>query len=435
MRFRVPAVVVAVASLSISAARAQEADGGTAQPAEAAKPAAPAPAPAPKDPPWFDLFRIYGTVKPTVIVSSDAVESYGRSNASATTAAGNPVLGTLADQARFTFQAAQTRFGFWVNEKGPFRGQLEFDFLDFGKASPTVAMNPRVRIANAQWVPSPNFTLLIGQDWDLYSPVNPHGSNLVGARFESGNSGYMRQQIKAMGRLGNFELAGALGLAAPNAAERDGAIELGLLPTFAARAAWLPNPVSRVGLSALVTQLRFAPGTATARNAVAGAANLYLDLTLAKTNVRGELYLARNGANLGMLTLGQGSAGSDVDEWGGYVSARQGLTDMHFLYCDVGFARVLNPSQVKPGYAYASLPADGSPPAVAGAALALANGPGIRTNVGGVLGYELRLSKNWAFMLEGFFFSTDFALMDFDAERFTHQRTTFGVESCAMLSF
>jgi len=437
MRFSLVRWGVLAATLSTPLALADEADAGVAAPTAAVAQAADAgvPTAAVPDVPWFELFRIYGTVKPTIIWSDTGVESFGRSNATATTAAGNPVMAALVDQSRLTFQAAQTRFGFWVNEKGAYRGQLEFDFLDFGKASATTGANPRVRIATAQWVPSDKFALIVGQDWDLYAPVNPHGSNLVGARFESGNSGFMRQQVKAIGRVGDFELGGAVGLAGNSNAERDGPLELGAIPTFALRGAWVVNKASRVGISALITQIRFTPGTATSRNALAGAMAAHADLTFAQTNVRGEVYLARNGANLGMLTLGQGYAGADVDEWGGFVSLRQGITAMHFIYANAGYAHVLNPSKVKPAYSYASLPSDGSPPAASGAALALANGPGILTNVGGVLGYELRLSKNWAFMLEGFFFATHFALTDFDAARFPENRATFGAELCAMLNF
>ena len=70
------------------------------------------------------------------------------------------------------------------------RAQLEVDFIDFSKASPTVVSLPRLRIARVEWAPTPKFSVVAGQDWDLHAPVNAHGANLVGTRFLSGNTGF-----------------------------------------------------------------------------------------------------------------------------------------------------------------------------------------------------------------------------------------------------
>lgn len=377
-------------------------------------------------------FRPYATLKPTVIVSGRGVESFSQPNASAITAAGNPVLTTLPDEARLTFQVAQSRAGLWFNEHGAVRGQVEFDFIDFAKASPTAASLPRLRVAHLDWAPSEHFTLTAGQDWDLHAPVNPHGSNMVGARFLSGNVGFMRQQVKALGRAGRFELAGAVGLPAANITSKDGAFELSLVPTFAVRGAWLVGG-GRVGVSAIATSLRLAPGTAAERRTLAGGVTAFADVTLGRSTLRGELTLGRNLANLGALSLGYAGA-ADVGEWGGFLSARHGFTEMHFVYANAGLMRVLNRGAVMPSYAYPVLPADGSAPLLASAVLA-GTGPGLLHNAGVTLGYELRLSKALAFLLEGYFLQTEHRLLALDAARLEATRRAFGGELAALVTF
>jgi hypothetical protein len=122
---------------------------------------------------------------PRFVASTGAVDSFGQPNAVAVTAAGNPVLSVAPDKARYTFQVAQSRVGFWLNEKGPLRAQLELDFVDFAKSTPTTASLPRVRIARVDYSFAPGHTLAMGQDWDLHAPLNPHGINVVGALFQS----------------------------------------------------------------------------------------------------------------------------------------------------------------------------------------------------------------------------------------------------------
>jgi hypothetical protein len=397
--------------------------------------AEPAPARAPATPSVLDTVlawvRPYAVIKPTVIASSGAVESYSQPNASAITAAANPVLSTLPTEPRFSFQVAQSRLGLWLNEKGFIRGRVEIDFVDFSKASPTVASLPRLRLAYAEWMPTPQFTLLAGQDWDLHAPLNPHGENLVGARFLSGNVGFIRQQVKALGRLGDFELAAAVGMEGVNATAKDAAFELSGVPTFAVRAMWLSGK-SKVGVSGLATSLRFNAGTPTDRRTLAGGLSVFADVTFGSTNLRGEVQLGRNMSNIGLLGLGFGGA-SDVDEWGGFLSARHGFTEMHFIYANAGLARVLTPRTVKASYSYPAIPADALP-AMSSAVIA-GTGPGLMHNAGVTLGYELRLHKNLSFMLEGFFMQSEHKLIDFDADRVSGVRQAFGGQLAACASF
>ena len=147
--------------------------------------------PGPEDPP---LIRFYGVLKPTIVVAAGATESFSQPNASAITAAANPVFANTPDATNLTFQVAQSRVGVWLNEKGMLRGHVEIDFIDFTKASPTVAALPRLRIATVDFAPHKRFLLSFGQDWDLVSPLAPFGTNLVGASFQAGNMGFMRDR-------------------------------------------------------------------------------------------------------------------------------------------------------------------------------------------------------------------------------------------------
>jgi hypothetical protein len=416
-----------LAALVTSALASAQVDAGVITLAE---PVAPAP------PSLLDTIlgyvRPYATLKPAFIPAATAVESFGQPNASAITAAANPVLAVRPDSPRLTFQVAQSRFGLSLYEKGIVRGVLEIDFIDFSKASPTVASLPRLRIARIEFAPSDRFSLIAGQDLDLHAPVNAHGSNMVGARFLSGNLGFIRQQVKALGRVGDFELAAAVGMEGANATAKDSAFELSGVPTFAARASWLVAK-GRIGVSALGTSLLLGMSSPGERRTFAGGVSAFADVTLGRTTLRAEVSVGQNMANIGLISLGYGGA-NDVAEWGGFVSARHGFSDLHFVYATAGLMRVINRDAVRPSYAYAAMPADGSAPSSSSAALA-GTGPGLMHNAGATLGYELRINRNLGFMLEGFFLQSEHALMDFDAARFDRTRRAIGGELSAVVTF
>jgi hypothetical protein len=219
-----------------------------------------------------------------------------------------------------------------------------------------------------------------------------------------------------------------------NAGAKDGAFELSVVPTFALRAAWVVGK-GRVGVSGIGTSMRLSPGTPAERRTFAGGLTGYADVTVDRTTLRGEVSLGRNMANIGLLTLGQGGP-KDVDEWGGFFSVRHGFTDMHFVYASAGLMRVLNRDAVKASYSYpaASIPTDGSAPAFSAATLA-GTGPGLLHNAGFNLGYELRLNKNLAFMLEGFYLWSEHKLADLDVGRTQGIRQAFGGELTAFVTF
>lgn len=386
--------------------------------------AAPAPASpyaAPTDPaPAAPIIRPYAWIKPTVVVAGDPVESFGQPNSTAVTAAGNPALvgAGLDDEIGWTFQVAQSRLGFWFAEKSPVRGQFEFDFIDFTKSSPTVTALPRLRIAKVEWSLSDSTVLMAGQDWDLFQPVNPYTVDIVAVAFQAGNTAFMRQQAKLIWHNDSLELGGAVGLAGINSTARASVPEYNI-PSVAARAALLFGAAGRIGVSAIATQWRFAPGTATERKAFAGSVGLYGDVTPAERfNIRFEAYVGRNLGNLGALSLGSGNAAEDMDEVGGFLSAKYGFTDAHALYGLVGLAQVLNDDDVLPSYSYPM-----------GGGAATFAGIGMKSNLTARLGYEYRFDKSVAVMAEGFAFSSDHVLVDTDeAAGLDGSVTAFGGE-------
>ena len=205
------------------------------------------------------------------------------------------------------------------------------------------------------------------------------------------------------------------------------------MPTFAVRAVWLVGK-GRVGVSGIATSLRLGLGTAAERRAFAGGGSLFADVTLGRTSLRAELNAGQNLSNLGALTLGFGNAAQDVADWGGFLSVRHGFTDMHFVYANAGLMRVINRDAVRVSYSYPALPMDGSAPALSSAVLA-GTGPGLLHNAGASLGYELRLNKNLAFLLEGFFLWSEHKLLDVDVGRVSSIRQAFGGELAALVTF
>lgn len=384
------------------------------------------------------LLRVYGTLMPTVGMVSGAVESFSQPNATAPIAAGNPVLASGPQNAHLTFQVGQSRFGVMLGEGTAFRGQVEVDFVDFTKASPTVASAPRLRLMRVAWLPSESFQLQLGQDWDLVQPVNPHGVNMVGAMFEAGNSGFMRQQVKALGVLGPIELGAAIGLQNNNNTAKDGVIELGLVPTFAGRVQWNVAGVGKVGLSGLATSVTYKLGTADEAHTFAGEVGAYADLTFSGVNVRAEGYLAKNGANLYLLGLSQGRAGAgnsvvDLRDTGGFVSVKVPVGPVN-VYGQLGGAMVLNPEQVVASYTYGTVDPTAPLPAFSTATLA-GTGPGILWNVLARVGVEVKLMKGLNAVVEGFWLRTKHRLLALDEDRVGTVAQAFGGEVALVYGF
>ncbi|MBY0370486.1 hypothetical protein K2X33_07355 [bacterium] len=330
--------------------------------------------------------KVYGFVLPTWTAASSGVESFSQPNMGAYTAAGNPAMATLATDVRSSFQVAQSRIGanFQVDPKA--KANLEFDFIDFTKASPTTGAMPRVRRAFAEYGVSDNLLLRFGQDWDIVSPSAPFSYNYVGHYFESGDIGFMRIQAQAFLTTGNVEHAIALGLPGNNNAAADSGLELTVMPTLAVRETWKLADGGQVGVSALGTVIRLSKTTYD--RAFAGAVTGFFQTpSTGKFEVHAEAYLGQNTNNLGMLGLGFANTSSpNVQEAGAYVSAKYHLSETLGIFGGIGGSWVLNPSGMPASYTRTPTLALNS------------SGPGIESNL------TLRGGLDYALMKGAFVF-------------------------------
>ena len=125
---------------------------------------------------------IYGFVKASTVFSDRAVDSFGRPNSVAYTAAGNPALSPHASRPTNSFQVQQSRIGIKTNNEDNINALVEFDFVDFSKSTPAVASNPSLRRATINFKQD-DWTFNVGQDWDLVSPLAPYSYNYIGHYF------------------------------------------------------------------------------------------------------------------------------------------------------------------------------------------------------------------------------------------------------------
>ncbi|WP_437809088.1 hypothetical protein [Sorangium sp. So ce1078] len=417
--------------------RAQTADPlQQAAPAEPApvvepRPAAPPPPVEQKKPEDKPLVRVYGIIKPTIVVGN-GLESFGNPNYAAPTAAVNPLFLADPDAVGLSFQAQQTRLGVAVGEGTPVKGQLEVDFVDFGKSSPAQATSLRLRQAFVDWSPAEGHKLTLGQLWDLFSPLNTHTYNLVGGLFQSGNSGFVRHQFMYVANLGSVEVGAALGLVSQNVTAILNNVEYSRTPTFALRASYRAEKTAWVGASLIGTQLTFDANQPTEKGRLSAGGNLFAEVTSGALNVRAEAYGGQNLANLGLLTLGQGYRTNDVAEVGGWVSGK--LTfDSHSVHLVAGAATVLSTDEMLLGYTPGA-PATDAAPATA-PVRAGGNGPGIERNVTLRGGYAFAPMKGLSIVLEPSLMLTRHKLDPAAAAQTDADRVGWGVETGGLYQF
>lgn len=439
----VRSLILTFALLSVGqVARAADpapADGAPAVEASPAPAQAAAPLPAPTAAPnradhqkkakaasaaFVNAFKFYGFLKPTVAVSSGAAESYGRPNLTAITAAGNPVLHVDPGHAEYSFQIGQSRVGVKINDGQPVRGQFEIDFVDFDKASPTVASLPRLRLAALEWDPAKGHTIFAGQGWDLFLPLMPHHFDMVGANFQSGNVGFMRQQIQYRYHPEKFEVGFAVGMPAANTSAGVGTVELGPMPSLSAKVGFMPSEHFMFSMHGFASMI----GSKPEDHVLTWAAGIDTEVKLkGGFNLRAEGYVGQNTANSGMLGLSQGRPDAAVRDAGGWLSVKQPI-GLHFSpYLTVGGAGVLNPDDV----AIAYTPATDTAPAARNTAA----GPGIRWNTTGRLGAEFPILHGLSLQVEGFALVTRHQLAAAEEAVFSPTRVAGGLEGGAIYRF
>lgn len=359
---------------------------------------------------------------------SNGVETFTNPNASAITAAVNPVFLQAPDDPYLSFQIQQSRVGLMINERGPVRGQIELDFIHFDQSTPTTAAFPRVRVAEVQLSLDANHRFFLGQNWDIFSPTNPFSANPVGNLFQAGNAGFMRHQLGWVGRFGVVELAAALGFQGANNGPTYNFLEMDAIPTGSLRAAIRTKQHGWFGVSAIATAPRYASGATSERRLTLGV-DAFADLELGPVQLRAAGYFGQNLANIGALTLSQGRFGADVDEIGGYLSAKI-TAGVHAFTATVGGAAVLT-NNVAIGYAPASTNAMGASTAPVRNS---ASGPGISSNLGARVSYSANVWRGLSLVAEPFVYRTEHVLAA-DDQHFGGVRLAMGVEMGAVYTF
>lgn len=290
----------------------------------------------------FDI-DAYGFIKVSAMYASEALGSFNNINLVAPTHA---VAQTNSgdNKNRMSFQAQQSRFGVNLKKDVHLSGKLEFDFIDFNKSSPTTQMNPRVRLASVTYEWN-NQKVIIGQDWDLFSPVSSYTYDFVGLYFLAGNSGFMRQQIQYLKTMGKWELGAAVGMAGNNPGTTDSDLELGKSPSYAARLSYALEH-GRMGISGIYSRLSYVQSNDSSHDAY--GANLFFENFYGPLAVKSEVYYGQNLANLGSLTLGKGTDVTNVREFGGTFTFQYQLNEKHQPFAGIGYAKVDNSSELSP---------------------------------------------------------------------------------------
>lgn len=393
----------AEATATTAASASVEANPETTPPAEGAEPAPleapiatpPAPEPAKPEPPKPPLVQIYGIIKPEIIAAQGA-ETFGKVLLTAPTAASNPIANPNYGQTGLSFQLQQTRFGLKVNEGGLIQGRIEVDFIDpgFSYSSPIQGTGVRLRLAYMTYKPVPHHTITIGQNWDIFSPLNVLTMNMVGNSYQSGNSAFLRPQVAyTYGSGQGLEISAALGLRAQNTTGAMNLLEYGMIPTFALQVGFRKDK-NWYGVSGIVGAEETQLDPRSYNGAFAG--NLFANLALTDSfTLILDAYIGKATNSLGLLVLG---TGPNVVDAGGYVSGNLKFAKAHALWVTAGASGVLNAAELPLGYT----PAD----PVTGAAAARVGIGGIESNINLRATYVLTPLDGLQFYLEPFMFIT-----------------------------
>lgn len=345
----------------------------------------------------FDIIP-YGFIRASSSYSDAGLGSFNNSNMVAPTHA-VPQLDNTSKDSRMSFQAQQTRIGVNLKKDKNITAKLEFDFVDFNKSSPTTQMNPRVRIASVTYE-FEEHKFIIGQDWDFFSPVGAFTYNYVGNYFLAGNTGFMRQQVQYMNTQGAWEFGGAIGMAGSNPGVSEGDLELSKSPSYALRAMRKLSGNGRIGVSGIYARSHFEVNNSS-HDSYSG--NFFYEQSLGRISLRSEFYFAQNLANLGALSIGRGTATSNVKEHGGFLSSSFKMTEKSDITAGIGFARIDNEKSVTPFAAGASASA------------------GILSNTVARLGYEYKVTTDLSLHCELSRYETKFKLAAKDDMNITHQ--------------
>ena len=304
--------------------------------------------------------KLNGFILPKFIFSSSALNSFSTQTETAPTAVS---VGTgssgLNSHPRTTWQIGQSRFGSNFKYGPKLTGKLEIDFFNNNDASPEFSLlAPRLRIAKIDYKISDDLSLTAGQDWDIFNgDVGPFTYNVVGNYFQTGNVGFIRQQLalKSGGSTG-LNVSIALGMpqkndnSATGAPVTDNTAELNLLPTFAMNMTYKQDEKSFFGMSAIASRILYTPSTDDFHSAFGLSA--FIAQSFTGFELRAKAYFGRNLGNLNMLTLSNGGGSSlasnsyDFIEAGGFITGRIPIGELYGVFGGVGYATGLNAGDI-----------------------------------------------------------------------------------------
>ncbi len=286
------------------------------------------------DSPPPTLFSFYGFIKAGFILSTRAVDSAGNTNLSIPNVV-HPDISPEDSDFRSSFQVAQSRFGLWIQKENyPVKGQFELDFLDPKKSTPTVASLPRLRIAKIVYRASNEHEWTLGQDWDPFSPFRPFSNGMIGILFQTGNVGFMRQQIKWQYKQGDYTSAIALVFSGVNDSTTVGPFELGVTPGVSHQSSFQITPTSRVGFS-IMSNL---PKLNSMSAQYYGVNTFWNWKTSDFPELRLMTYYGQNLGSIGSLGLGT----DKNHEVGGYLSFGGSFSKTWVYSGGAGIAHVMN---------------------------------------------------------------------------------------------
>ncbi|MCK5823682.1 MAG: hypothetical protein KAG95_06740, partial [Bacteroidales bacterium] len=133
----------------------------------------------------------YGFVKGDMTYASHEVYSWGNPGNNYLSA---PQFAGVSDDPALGFTAQHTRFGLKIIKEGEYKisGKIEMDF--YGGAFDANG-KPRIRQAYAS-IAKNDLEIRVGQQWDIFSPINAATNNTNGNMWYAGNRGFRRAQIQ-----------------------------------------------------------------------------------------------------------------------------------------------------------------------------------------------------------------------------------------------
>lgn len=336
----------------------------------------------------FDLTG-YGFIKASSMYASEGLASYNNVNLSAPTHAVGQQSSRPQDKtSRMSFQTQQSRFGVNMKKGDNLSAKLEFDFIDFNKSSPTTQMLPRVRIASVTYNFDAHNKIIVGQDWDLFSPVTSYTFDYVGLYFMAGNTGFMRQQFQFIHDNDQWEMGAAVGMAGNNPGVADNDLEIGKSPTYSARISKKLNK-GRVGVSGIYSHLSYSSDlNAVGWSTDAYAGNAYYEQQFeGGFEIKSEVYYGQNLNNIGALAIGKGNATTNVKEYGGTLTVNKKVSEKAFVFGGVGTAKADQRSKVPVL-------------ALAAANASAITAPGVTSNFLSRVGYNFLITEDFSWISE-----------------------------------